>query len=202
MVLNRLLDLSVSAAALVVLSPVFLLVSALTLADSGRPIFFVQTRIGRYFVPFQLIKFRSMLNDSLGPLVTVGNDRRVTRFGRFLRKSKLDELPQLLNVLRGEMSLVGPRPEVMGFVESADPHWKAILAVRPGLLDPASLAFRNEQEMLGSLADPLESYRTVILPRKLAISRQYLDGRTIASDLKIVMRGLVLLIRGAFGFTS
>ncbi len=201
--MKRLLDVSLSAAALMVLSPALLLLSGLILADSGWPVLFVQTRIGRHFLPFRLLKFRSMRNgSSSGPAITIGKDSRVTRFGGFLRRSKLDELPQLWNVLRGEMSLVGPRPEVPAFVSFPDPQWKAILAVRPGLLDPASLAFRNESEMLGSMANPSESYGAVILPHKLALSRQYLESRSIGSDLRILIKGLALVFRGARGFPS
>ena len=172
--------------ALVVLSPFLLLAAAAIVLDSGRPMLFRQLRIGRRGVPFELFKFRSMYTQS-GAQVTAGTDPRITRVGRVMRKFKLDEFPQLWNVVRGDMELVGPRPEVPPFVALRDPIWKAVLSVRPGITDLASLMFRNEEELLAGAADPHNYYRQIILPQKLALNLEYLEIRSAKTDLKLIL---------------
>ena len=157
---------------------------------SPGPAFFRQTRIGRHGRPFELVKLRTMRADapSIGPAITAGADPRITRFGARLRRAKLDELPQLWNVVRGDMSLVGPRPEVPRYVARYCPAARAALRVRPGLTDPASLAFADEAAVLARCDDPERVYAEEILPWKLALSLAYLERRTVWTDLGIVAR--------------
>lgn len=177
-----------AAAGVVVLSP---LLAALALAvwlDSGRPVLFRHRRVGQGGRTFDLLKFRSMVVDHGGPSLTRKGEARITRAGRWLRRWKLDELPQLWNVVKGEMSLVGPRPEVPEYVDLGDPLWRRVLEVRPGITDPASVAFRNEEELLAAAEDIEYYYRTVILPRKLELSAAYLERRSFFSDLEMLFR--------------
>ena len=180
------LDRFAAAAGLLVLSPLLLAVAAAIVVASGLPVFFRQARVGRRGVVFSLLKFRSMKTAAAGAGITGAGDARVTPMGRFLRKYKLDELPQLWNVLVGDMSLVGPRPEVPKFVDSNNPAWRAVLSVRPGITDLASLLYRNEEEMLVGVADVEDYYRRVILPVKLALNIEYQSARTLWTDLKLV----------------
>ncbi|HZS50186.1 MAG TPA: sugar transferase [Bryobacterales bacterium] len=182
-----LLDRMCAAAALVLLLPLWFFIAVAIAWDDGLPILFRQTRIGRGNVPFQLLKFRSMRPRVPGPRITAGNDPRLTRVGAFLRRFKLDELPQLWNVLKGDMSLVGPRPEVPAFVDFQDPTWQTVLQVRPGITDLASLVYRNEEEILCGQNDPESYYRNEILPAKLALNMHYLRSRSLWSDLKIIL---------------
>jgi lipopolysaccharide/colanic/teichoic acid biosynthesis glycosyltransferase len=177
-----------AAAGLVVLSPVLVLLAAAVWVDSGRPVLFRHRRVGRGGRTFELLKFRSMVVDHGGPQLTRKGEARITRVGAWLRKWKLDELPQLVNVVRGEMSLVGPRPEVPEYVDESDPLWRRVLEARPGITDPASVEFRNEEELLAAAENVEEYYRKVILPRKLEISAAYLERRSTVSDLGIVLR--------------
>lgn len=190
--MKRTFDLCVAAIALLVLSPALLLLGVLVAATSPGGALFRQTRIGRHGRPFTLLKFRSM---SVRPGSEVGTfdagDRtRVTAIGRLLRRSKLDELPQLWNILVGDMSFVGPRPEVPRWTEVHVDRWERVLAVRPGITDPASLEFRDEEEILAAADDPEAMYRDVILPRKLALSEAYLRNRTLRRDIGIILRTL------------
>lgn len=177
-----------AAAGLVVLSPVMVVLAAAVWLDSGRPVLFRHRRVGQGGRTFELLKFRSMVVNHGGPSLTRRGEARITRVGRFLRRWKLDELPQLINVVRGEMSLVGPRPEVPEFVDLDNPLWRRVLASRPGITDPASLEFRHEEELLAAVEDVEHYYRTEILPRKLALSADYLERRTLRSDLRILFR--------------
>ena len=171
---RTLLDCSISFVALLILSPFLLVIGAAVLVETGRPIFFTQNRVGRGGKLFRLIKFRTMRQGKSGPSITTRGDSRVTTVGRFLRKFKLDELPQLWNVVRGEMSLVGPRPEVPEFVDSNNPVWVSVLQVRPGITDPASIAYRHEEQLLAKAADPIRYYQETVLPSKLALNIAYL----------------------------
>jgi len=194
--LARALECAAALAGLLVLSPLGLLISVAIRAEDGGPVFYGHPRVGRNFAPFRLWKFRTMVPgaDRLGGPVTLARDPRVTRVGRFLRRYKLDELPQLLNVLRGEMSLVGPRPESERYVNLFRSQYARILEHRPGITDPATLAFRNEEELLvGEDAEQL--YQQQILPRKLALSAAYLRNRTPLSDLKIIGQTLLRILR-------
>jgi lipopolysaccharide/colanic/teichoic acid biosynthesis glycosyltransferase len=175
--MKRLFDIVVSSLALVLLSPLLLIVAVLVGVTSPGPVFFLQTRMGREFRPFQIFKFRTMVADApaRGGQLTAGADPRITRVGHFLRKSKIDELPQLWNVLRGDMSLVGPRPEVPKYVEMFRDDYRTILSVRPGITDPASLKYRDESSVLALASDPEAAYIEQILPEKIALSKTYIE---------------------------
>lgn len=178
---------------LVALSPLFLLIALLVKASSAGPVLFRQERIGLRGRPFEILKFRTMIGcaDGEGFHLTRGaDDPRVTPLGRALRRSKLDELPQLWNVLRGEMRLVGPRPEVPEYVSLYDEIQRAVLLVPPGITDPASIAFRDEGELLARAPDPERLYVEQILPRKLAINASYLESRTNWSDVGVILETL------------
>ena len=189
---KRLFDLLAAGAGLLLLAPLLAAVALWIKLDSPGPVFFRQQRVGRHGVPFRIHKFRTMAHAPAapaGPLLTVGADARITRAGRFLRRTKLDELPQLLDVLAGTMSLVGPRPEVPRYVALYPPALRAkVLSVRPGITDPASLLYRDEGEVLGRAADPEREYVEVLLPAKLRCSAQYVDGRSLAGDLRLIGR--------------
>jgi lipopolysaccharide/colanic/teichoic acid biosynthesis glycosyltransferase len=167
--------------------------------DSPGPVFFRQERVGRHGRRFRIHKFRTMAVDAeqRGPQLTVGADARVTRAGRLLRANRLDELPQFLDVLAGDMSLVGPRPDVPRYVDQWPADLRArVLAVRPGITDPASLAFRDEAALLARAADPEREYMDVILPRKLALAADYADHASLWTDLAVIGRSVgVLLFR-------
>lgn len=197
--LRRILDVVVSSGVLVGLAPLLLSIAALVKVTSRGPVLFVQRRVGKDGVPFGLLKFRTMVADAPrhGPAVTVGADPRITPFGAILRRCKLDELPQLLNVLRGDMSLVGPRPEVPDYVACYTAAERSVLRARPGITDPASLAFYDEAELLSTFADPERAYREEVLPRKLATSLAYLQRRTVWQDLLIVLRTLRRMVTKA-----
>lgn len=184
--LFRACDVGVSLAALVLLAPLFAFCALLILLEDGTPVLFRQTRIGRYGVPFTILKFRSMRAGKKGIPITTSSDSRVTKVGSWLRALKIDELPQLMNVLQGSMSLIGPRPEVPEYVEFHDEIWRQVLEVRPGITDLASLAFRHEEVLLASAADPVEFYRSVVLPEKLRLNLQYHQSRSLLLDLKLL----------------
>ena len=173
-------DLLGAGLALLLLSPLLLAIAAAIKLDSRGPVFFRQQRVGRHGVPFRIHKFRTMVADApqRGPALTVGDDARITRVGRWLRRTRLDELPQLIDVLAGHMSLVGPRPEVPQYVA----HYPAALreralSVRPGITDPSSLLYLDESELLARAADPEREYIEVILPRKLQCAADYAAQR-------------------------
>jgi lipopolysaccharide/colanic/teichoic acid biosynthesis glycosyltransferase len=166
--------------------------------DSPGPIFFRQVRVGRFGHEFRIHKFRTMHHDAraAGPLFTVSGDPRITRVGHWLRRTKLDELPQLLDVLAGDMSLVGPRPEVPHYVAMyPDGLRDRILSVRPGITDEASLAFRHESDLLAATTDPEADYVGLVLPAKLAIYRRYVDQHSMAGDIGILLRTLALMFK-------
>lgn len=182
---KRAMDLTLALAGLALLAPVLAAIAVLVRLCDGSPVLFRQVRVGENG-PFALLKFRTMRSTS-GPLVTSRTDRRITRLGAFLRRWKLDELPQLVNVIRGEMTLVGPRPEVPEFVATYTATQRRVLAYRPGLTDPAALAFRDEATLLAGAAEPVEFYRTVVLPAKLELSLSYAQHATFMSDLSLLM---------------
>ncbi len=193
---KRLFDVIASALGLLLLSPLLLAAAVWVWLDSPGPVLFRQRRVGRFGVPFTIHKFRTMRVEP-GAAITVGEDPRITRSGRVLRQTKLDELPQLWDVLRGAMSLVGPRPELARYVELyPEPLKRAVLAVRPGITDPASLAYSHEAELLAVAADPEREYREVILPAKLRLSADYAARASLASDLKLIARTLSRVLRG------
>ena len=191
---RQLIDISLAAMGLVVLSPILLLIASGILWETGFPILFSQDRIGRGGQPFRLLKFRTMRADNRGLSVTVSGDSRITSFGRLLRKFKLDEVPQLWNVVRAEMALVGPRPEVPEFVDLRQPMWRSVLRVRPGITDPVSITFRNEEKLLATASNPIRYYRETLLPAKLAMTLAYLQERSLWFDLKVILRTLRYVI--------
>ena len=195
--LKRGFDIVVSGVALVALLPLMLLLAILIRLDSPGPSLFRQTRIGKSFREFQLLKFRSMTNGNCGPEVTCGQDARITRVGAFIRAFKLDELPQLWNVFCGDMSFVGPRPEVPMFVEQFRLDYEEILSVRPGITDPASIRYRSEGEILGNVPDPMNYYTNVILPDKIEISRAYVRSANFGTDVSLIFQTIAVLFRNS-----
>lgn len=194
---KRLFDLLVAGAALLLLLPLFAALALAIKLDSPGPVFFRQERVGRHGRLFRIHKFRSMVADApkRGPAVTVGRDARITRIGHRLRDHRLDELAQLIDVVKGDMSLVGPRPEVPRYVAHYPPALRdQVLAVRPGITDPASLDHLDEASLLAGAADPEREYVERILPRKLAHQAAYAAHATLWSDLGVILRTLRLLI--------
>lgn len=195
---KRLFDLLLSSLGLLVLAPLLLLIALLIKLDSPGPVMFRQELVGRYGQPFRIHKFRTMRHEPAGQglQITVGADRRITRVGGFLRASKLDELPQLLDVWLGDMSLVGPRPEVPRYVAHypADVRDK-VLSVRPGITDIASIEYRDESAVLARAADPEHAYIHEVLPHKLALAAQYVDRSSVGLDLWLIWRTLVAIVR-------
>jgi lipopolysaccharide/colanic/teichoic acid biosynthesis glycosyltransferase len=194
---KRAFDLVASGAGLVVLLPLFVVVAVLIKLDTPGPVFFRQVRVGRHGRPFRIFKFRSMVAaaETSGPAVTTRADGRVTRTGGPLRRTKIDELPQLLNVLLGDMSLVGPRPEVPEFVAFySESQCAVLLSMRPGMTDYAAIAFSDESSLLGGDGDPVEIYRTRIMPGKFALYEYYGQRVTFANDLSLILQTLSLMI--------
>ena len=187
LLLKRLFDMVAASIGLLLLAPLLLALAVWIKCDSAGPVFFLQERVGLHGKLFRIIKFRSMRQNNSGPQITVGADARITRSGRFIRAYKLDELPQLINVLLGDMSLVGPRPEVPRYVAlyPADVR-EEVLSVRPGMTDLASVQYRSESTLLAASADPERTYVDTILPAKLALCRQYVRERNFLLDLKII----------------
>ncbi|HSN26700.1 MAG TPA: sugar transferase [Kofleriaceae bacterium] len=188
--MKRLFDLAVGGAGLVLTAPL-LAASALAIKlDSPGPVVFRQVRVGRDKKPIYTLKLRTMVADAskLGPQITSGRDPRITRVGRWLRKTKLDELPQLWNVVRGDMSIVGPRPEVPRFVEQYDARWQALFSVRPGLTDLASVTFRDEEQLLALARDHERAYRHVIMPLKLELALEGVQRSSLRHDLGVIAR--------------
>ena len=196
-VTKRLIDVTGSLVGLIVVSPILLAVGMLIKLDSPGPVLHRAQRTGKDGKPFRLYKFRTMVVGAHrdGPAITPAGDRRITRVGRFLRRTKLDELPQLLNVLKGDMSLVGPRPEDPRYVGLYTPAQREVLRVRPGVTSAASLAYRHESSLLSG-GDWEQRYVNEILPDKLAIELDYLAHRNVVSDLGLVLRTLLALPRG------
>lgn len=200
---NQMFDISISMIALVALSPILALIAGAILLETGWPVLFTQLRVGRGGQMFLVRKFRTMRAGRPGRSITASGDFRITRLGRFLRKFKLDELPQFWNVVRGEMSLVGPRPEVPEFVDRRQRIWDSVLKVRPGITDPASIAYRNEEELLAKAADPIRYYREAVLPAKLALNLEYIEKRSLWLDLKVIAQTVKCAVfPGAFDIES
>jgi len=191
---ERFFDATGSAAALLFLAPVLAGIALVIMLDDGPPVFFTQTRVGRNGRPFRIWKFRTMRSGSHGGVITAAGDDRITSAGARLRKYKLDELPQLFNVFKGDMSLVGPRPEVPEHVHFEAAEWQTVLQVRPGITDPATLLYRDEELILGASRDPDTFYRESVLPAKLLLNIAYLVSRSFWLDLKLIF----LTIRSSF----
>jgi len=195
---KRLFDLFFSLTGLLLLMPVYLPIAIWVRLDSPGPVFFRQVRVGQFGNPFRIFKFRTMYADAeaRGRMITVGDDPRITRAGRFLRKFKLDELPQLFNVVKGEMSLVGPRPEVPRYVKFYPEEIRTqVLSIRPGITDIASILYKNENIVLAGAADPEATYVNVVLPEKLKHYVRYVSERSLWLDFKIVMMTLREIFR-------
>ena len=194
---KRILDILASLFGLIILSPFLLFITLLIKLSDPGPAFFTQIRIGQDFKPFRLIKFRSMVVDAdrMGALVTSGDDPRITRIGRFLRKTKLDELPQLINVLRGDMSLVGPRPEVAKYIDVYRDDYKEILQVRPGITDYGAIEYRHEEEVLKQYKDPEEGYIKEVLPAKIKLYRKYISEVSFFTDMRLIFRTILHIIK-------
>jgi len=178
---------------ILILSPLFIIMALAISLDSRGGVFFVQCRVGKDFQPFGLYKFRTMrpFAESGGKLTVGNNDPRITKVGVFLRKYKIDELPQLFNVLRGDMNLVGPRPEVPEYVEHYSAEQRKVLSVKPGITDYASLLYFNENEMLARSSNPKETYLKEIMPAKLELNLEYIERRSFGEDLRIIAKTVI-----------
>ena len=190
--MKRIFDIVASFIGIVCLLPLFLVVSVWIKLDSRGPVFFRQERIGRGFRPFFIFKFRTMVQEPYGGgrPITIGDDPRITRAGRFLRKTKIDELPQLINVLKGEMSLVGPRPELRQYVELFRKDYAQILKIRPGITDLASLKYNDEAAVLKGLENPEREYCDRILPDKISLAKEYVQKASLGFDLQLILKTL------------
>lgn len=182
---------------LIILVPLFLMIILAIRLNSPGPAFYLQERVGKNRKPFRLFKFRSMHTDAdKGNAITVGaRDSRITSIGYYLRKFKLDELPQLINVLNGDMSLVGPRPEVKKFVDLYSEDQLKVLSVRPGLTDLASIEYRNENELLEGKSDPIDFYIKEIMPAKLRLNQYYIEHQSLGLDIKIIFKTLLCIFK-------
>lgn len=195
---KRLFDVLMASLGLVVLGPLLLLIAVAVRLDSSGPVFFRQERVGRHGRLFRIHKFRTMRHGPAGAglQITVGSDQRITRVGGFLRKSKLDELPQLIDVWLGDMSLVGPRPEVPRYVAVYPPAMRdKVLSVRPGITDLASITYRDEAAVLARAADPEQAYVDEVLPHKLRLAAQYVDQASLATDIALIVRTIWAIVR-------
>ena len=196
--MKRALDIMAALFGLIMLAPLFVVVAILITTDSPGPVFFRQERIGRGFRPFWIYKFRTMVKDApdRGGALTASGDPRVTRIGKILRQTKIDELPQLINILRGDMSLVGPRPEVCQYVELFRKNYETILAVRPGITDPASLKYRDESAILARSENPEQEYIRRVLPDKLKLGEEYVRQSSLVLDLVVIFKTILAVIPG------
>ena len=195
--MKRSIDVVGALGGLVLLAPVLLVAGVLVRLTSAGPVLFRQERIGLGFRPFTIYKFRTMVADAAqrGAAITCGADPRITPLGHVLRKTKIDELPQLFNVLRGDMSFVGPRPEVRRYVEMFRDDYQEILRVRPGITDLASIEYRDESTLLGRAADPHHEYVSRILPHKIQLAKEYRRRASVLFDLNLILRTLAAIVR-------
>ena len=195
---KRMMDIAISGAALLVLWPAFVIVALAIVLDDPGPVFYRQVRVGRGGKTFRIFKFRTMVTDAdkKGLSITVGRDSRITRVGAVLRKTKLDEMAQLLNVFAGEMSFVGPRPEVPRYVDLYTPYQRQVLLVRPGITDYASIAYRNENDLLADCDDPEKMYIETIMPAKIELNMKYLREISPLADIRLILSTIAAVIRG------
>jgi len=195
--IKRLIDIFISLLAILILFPVLALISLGILISSGLPILYFQERVGKEWRKFQIIKFRTMVDDAdqIGPGISSEDDLRITKIGKFLRKFKLDELPQFLNVLVGDMSLIGPRPELLRFAEFYRDDYSYILSVRPGITDYASVNFRHEAALMNGKADGESYYLKEILPQKIVLYKKYLKKVSLTTDLKILLSTFKIMFK-------
>lgn len=188
-VIKRIFDFLASLVGIIILSPVLIIVSFIIKFSSKGPVFFKQVRVGKAGKEFEILKFRTMVTDAekLGKQITVGRDPRITPIGHFLRKYKLDELPQLFNVLFGDMSLVGPRPEVPYYTKFYNVEQQVVLNVKPGITDYASIKYSDENAILGASANPEETYINQVMPDKLNINLEYIAKRSVVEDIRVIL---------------
>ncbi|HEU5290301.1 MAG TPA: sugar transferase [Cyclobacteriaceae bacterium] len=193
---KRTIDFSVAILGLIALFPFFLVIGVWIKLDSSGPVFYLQERVGKNMKLFKLFKFRTMRVDAdKHTAITIGTrDPRITSFGYYLRKYKIDELPQLINVFQGNMSLVGPRPEVKKFVDLYTDKQKDVLSVKPGITDYASIEFRNENQLLEGKPDPIDFYIKEIMPEKLRLNLKYIDNQSFWTDIRVILKTLFLII--------
>ena len=191
--IKRLFDIIASSIGIIILSPIFIGVSIAIKIDSKGSIFFKQARVGKDSKIFNILKFRTMVinAEDLGQQITVGKDKRITKVGMFLRKAKIDELPQLINVFKGDMSLVGPRPEVPKYVKMYNEEQRRVLNVRPGITDIASLRYKDENDILGKVENPEEYYINTIMPDKLKLNLEYVEKSNILFDIFLIIKTII-----------
>lgn len=194
---KRIFDLLFSLVALLIFLPILFIIAVLIKLDSEGPVFFFQSRVGKNGNDFKLVKFRTMkVKQENSSLITVGKkDVRVTKVGYFLRKYKLDELPQFINILKGEMTFVGPRPEVRKYVDLYTEEQRFVLSVKPGLTDPASIQFSNESELLATSKDPENFYIQEIIPEKIKLSVNYISKQTLITDITLILKTIFKILR-------
>ena len=192
-VVKRIFDFICSTLGLIVLSPILIAIAIKIKTGSDGPVFFKQIRVGEKNKEFEILKFRTMVVDAekLGRQITVGNDSRITKIGAFLRKYKLDELPQLINVFKGDMSLVGPRPEVPRYVKLYNEEQRKVLEVKPGITDLASIRYRDENDLLGEAENPDDFYINTIMPDKLALNLEYINKNNVFFDIYIILKTII-----------
>ncbi len=191
--MKRLFDIFFSALGIIICIPFFIIAAILVKLDSSGPILFTQERIGKEFKPFKIYKFRTMkkVGEQDGPKITIKGDNRITGIGRLLRKYKIDELPQLFNVLKGDMSFVGPRPEISEYVNLFKTAYEKLLSIRPGITDPASICYSNEEILLSGSDNWEENYRKIVLPEKIKLSLHYVDNHNIITDLRLIVKTIL-----------
>lgn len=191
--LKRLMDILASGLGLILLSPILIIICILIKVSSEGPIFFKQVRVGKNMKNFEILKFRTMVPNAekLGKQITIGEDKRITSVGKVLRKYKLDELPQLFNVFKGDMSLVGPRPEVPKYVKLYSEEQRKVLDVKPGITDLASLRYKDENDILGKVDNPEEYYITVIMKDKLELNLEYIEKNNILIDIYLIIKTII-----------
>jgi lipopolysaccharide/colanic/teichoic acid biosynthesis glycosyltransferase len=196
LILKRGFDIIFSLLGLIVLLPIFLVISIVIKVDSKGPVFFRQVRVGKNGKEFKILKFRTMVVDAekKGMQITVGRDSRITKSGYILRKFKLDELPQLINVLIGDMSFVGPRPEVPKYVALYDENQKSVLKVKPGITDIASIEYRDENTLLGQSGNPEKIYIEEVMPTKLKLNMEYIKDISIVNDIKLILKTIIKIM--------
>lgn len=195
-VIKRIFDIIMSLIGIIILSPLLIIVSIAIKVSSPGNILFLQKRVGKNGEEFNIYKFRTMVSDAekLGKQITVGNDSRITKVGAFLRKFKIDELPQLFNVFNGDMSLVGPRPEVPKYVALYNEEQRKVLSIRPGITDMASLRYRDENDILGKVDNPEEYYINVIMQDKLKLNLEYIEKSNIIFDISLILKTIIKCI--------
>ena len=192
---KRIFDIVATLIGGVLLLPVIIPIALWIKFSSKGPLFYVQKRVGKDFKEFDLYKFRSMIIDAdkIGPSVTSGDDPRITKVGKIIRRTKIDELPQLLNVLQGDMSLVGPRPEVMKFIETQREAYKKVLSIKPGITDNAAIEFRDEETIMEQYEDKEQAYINIVLPKKIQLYYHYIDSISFTNDIKLILQTLKVI---------